>query len=507
MRRMNLSPIDAYTKLRTELRRLALLQSTASVLGWDERTKLPPSGAEHRADQISLLALMVHEQFTHPQISELLETVAASNLVADPFSDVAVNVRETRRSYDRARKLPPSLVEALSKTASLGESAWIEARRRADYPAFAPWLEKTIHLKQQEAECLGHSGNPYDALLEEFEPGETAAGITAVFAELRPRLVKLIRRVEGSSVRAPIDRLTGQYPQHDQETLATEACRAVGFDFKAGRLDVSAHPFCTNLGPHDTRITTRYDENDFTGAFFGLLHESGHALYDQGLPAEHWGTPRGSAVSLGIHESQSRLWENFVGRTRGFWQHFLPITRKAFANLRDLDDASFVLAINDIHPSLIRTESDEATYNLHIMLRFDLEQALLRGDLAVADVPAVWNQRMKSDLGVTPADDAEGCLQDIHWAGGAIGYFPTYTLGNLYAAQFFEQARSELGDLAAMFAKGDFAPLLQWLRRNIHTHGQTYTARQLVQKVTGRPLSSEPLIAHLDAKVRDFYRA
>jgi carboxypeptidase Taq len=277
----------------------------------------------------------------------------------------------------------------------------------------------------------------------------------------------------------------------------------VGFDFRAGRLDVSLHPFCSGLGPGDTRMTTRYDPNYFGDAFFGVLHETGHGLYDQGLPAGHFGTPRGEAISLGIHESQSRMWENFVGRGRAFWRHFMVPARSAFPDtLRDVDEDQWYFAINDVRPSLIRTEADEATYNLHVLLRFELEQALLNGDLSTKDLPGAWNEKMRQYLTITPPDNARGCLQDIHWAGGAIGYFPTYTLGNLYAAQFFEQARKDLGDLDAQFAKGDFAPLLGWLRKNIHSQGKRYRAGELVKRVTGRPLSSDALMRHLREKAK-----
>jgi carboxypeptidase Taq len=505
IRGMSLSPNQSYVHLITSLRQIALLQSTGSVLGWDERTNLPSKGAPHRADQISLLARMAHEQFTSPLINELLDAVAGSDMALDPLSDAAVNIRETRRSYDRARKLPSSLVQAISHTASMAESAWVDARKQSNYRSFEPWLQKMLKLKQEEAACLGHTGNPYDALLDEFEPGETAAQIRAVFDDLRPRLVGLIQRVAGSSRRAPVEVLAGHYPRYRQEQLSSAAAAAIGFDFSAGRIDVSAHPFCTELGPGDTRITTRYDESDFTGSFFGVMHETGHALYNQGLPPEHWGTPRGSYISLGIHESQSRLWENLVGRTRSFWRFFLLKSQQTFPSLAKVNEDEFAFAINEIRPSLIRTESDEATYNLHIMLRFDLEQAMLRGDLSAHDLPDAWNERMKRDLGVSPPNDAQGCLQDIHWAGGAIGYFPTYTLGNIYASQLFRQAGKELGDLPAMFAAGEFAPLLNWLRRNIHAKGQIYTARQLISDLTGDSLSAAPLMEHLGQKASNYY--
>jgi carboxypeptidase Taq len=499
------APAAAYRSLVAELKDIATLESVAAVLHWDERTQMPPRGGAHRAEQSSMLARMAHERLVSPQMGELLAAVEASPLVADADGDATVNVRQARRRYDRARKLPTSLVEELTKTAVLGEQAWETARAKSDFPAFEPWLAKMLELKRQEAACVGFASNPYDALLDEYEPGETAEGVQRTFEALRGPLVELVRAAGESSRKAP-DLLRRRFPVAAQERLARDAAAAVGFDFEAGRLDVSVHPFCTDLGPGDTRMTTRYDEHDFVDAFFGVLHETGHALYSQGLPAEHFGTPRGSYVSLGIHESQSRTWENLVGRSRAFWRFFLPRARAAFPEaLGDVDDDAWYFAVNAIRPSLVRTEADEATYNLHVMLRFELEQAMLRDEIKAADVPAAWGERMRDYLGLTPPDDARGCLQDVHWSGGAIGYFPTYTLGNLYAAQFFEQARTDLGDLDASFAAGEFRPLLDWLRRHVHAHGQRHTARELVRRATGSELSAEPLLRHLRGKAAELY--
>jgi carboxypeptidase Taq len=493
-----------YDALIVELREISLLSSVADVLGWDERTQLPPKGTENRANQLALLARLTHHRFTSPKIDDLLKTLEGS--VSPGESEMSANVRETRRAYDRAKKLPESLVEELTQTAVMAQQAWVSARKNADFPSFAPWLEKTLSLKRQEANCIGFKAHPYDALLDEFEPGDTTADLTAVFSELRGPLVDLIARIGQSPRKTPAEILERSYPKLAQEKLAREAAAAIGFDFDAGRLDVSVHPFCTGLGPGDTRMTTRYDENYFGDAFFGVLHETGHGLYNQGLPPQHFGTPCGQYISLGIHESQSRMWENLVGRSRSFWRFFLPKTKAAFPDaLNGVSEDDWYRAINDVRPSLIRTESDEATYNLHILLRFELEQAMISGDLAVADIPAAWNEKMKSYLGLVPPDAAKGVLQDIHWSGGAIGYFPTYTLGNMYAAQFFEQARKDLGDLDAMFARGEFAPLLGWLRQNIHSLGRRYTARQLVKKVTGKDLSAQPLLAYLNHKAAEVY--
>lgn len=493
---------DAYSELAKTLREIALLGSVASVLHWDERTQMPPKGTEHRANQVSLLARLTHEQFTSPRIGELLAAAADTK-----DADAAVNVRETRRSYDRATKLPASLVEEMSKTEILSQAAWVEARKKSDYASFEPWLTKTLALKHREIECVGFKQDRYDTLLDAFEPEETAGGLKTVFQSLRDPLVELVGKIVDSGRKAPLEILERHYPAAGQEKLGREAAKKVGFDFDAGRLDVSVHPFCSGLGPGDTRMTTRYDEKYFGDAFFGVLHETGHALYDQGLPDEHFGTPLGEAVSLGIHESQSRMWENFVGRSRSFWKHFLPIAKEIFPQtLADVTEDQWYFAVNDVRPSLIRTEADESTYNLHVLLRFELEMEMLDGSVTPRDLPAAWNAKMKRYLGLTPPDDARGCLQDIHWSGGAIGYFPTYTLGNLYAAQFFEQARTDLGDLDAQFARGDFAPLLGWLRKNIHSQGKRYPARELVRRITGKDLSAEPLLRHLRAKATDLYR-
>ncbi|HEY7119811.1 MAG TPA: carboxypeptidase M32 [Tepidisphaeraceae bacterium] len=488
----------------TLLKEVALFGSIGSLLGWDERVQLPPKGADHRANQSSLLARKVHEQFTSPRIDELLREVERSGLIND--GDIAANVRETRRQYDRATKLPSSLVEEMARTEVLAQNAWADARKRNDFPAFRPWLDRWLDLKKQQANCYGYQGHIYNALLEDFEPGETAENLSRVFDALRGPLVDLIGRIVSSGRQAPLEILERHYPAAAQAALAREAAVAVGFDFDAGRLDVSVHPFCSGIGPGDTRMTTRYDEKYFGDAFFGVLHETGHGLYDQGLPADHFGTPLGEAVSLGIHESQSRMWENLVGRSRSFWRFFMPRARAAFPEtLKDVKEDDWYRAVNDVRPSLIRTESDETTYNLHILLRFELEKALLTGDLKPADLPAVWNQRMKEYLGVDVPDDARGCLQDIHWSGGAIGYFPTYTLGNLYAAQFFEQARKDLGDLDAQFSRGQFTPLLDWLRKNIHSQGKRYRAPELVGRITGKALSAEPLLAHLRRRASEVY--
>jgi carboxypeptidase Taq len=347
---------------------------------------------------------------------------------------------------------------------------------------------------------------PYDALLDEYEPGATTPEITQVFTELRKDLVPLVGAILASGRRPRHELLEREYPVERQQAFGQEAAAAIGFDFEAGRLDRTTHPFCSGIGPGDCRITTRYNPRHFNESFFGILHEAGHGIYEQGLDPEQFGTPGGSAASLGIHESQSRLWENQVGRSAAFWVHWFPRARQLFPEaLRDVRGEEFVFAVNEVRPSFIRVEADEATYNLHILLRFELEQALVSGDLKPADVPGAWREKFHHSFQLTPPDDAQGCLQDIHWSMGGIGYFPTYTLGNLYAAQFMEQARQDLGDLEDDFGHGRYEPLKAWLNEKIHRRGQRDRANQLCRHVTGRPLTHQPLLRYLRAKYAPHY--
>jgi carboxypeptidase Taq len=343
-------------------------------------------------------------------------------------------------------------------------------------------------------------------LLDDFEPGELTSQVARVLADLREALVPLVSAIAASRRRPDVSILSRRYPLAVQESFSRDAAAKIGFDFCRGRLDVTAHPFCTGLGPHDCRITTRYDENFFNTAFFGTLHEAGHGIYDQGLRPQWHGLPPGEAVSLGIHESQSRLWENLVGRSRSFWKHFFPTAQQSFPDALGGESLErFYAAINDVRPSLVRVEADEATYNLHILIRFELEQALLADELRTSDLPGAWNEKYVQYLGIRPPNDADGVLQDIHWSAGLVGYFPTYSLGNLYASQFFAQAETDLGPLAPQFADGEFQPLRNWLREKIHALGQTHTAAELVERATGKPLSHAPLMAHLQAKLAPLF--
>jgi len=498
----------SYTELTSHLRETATLASAASILGWDQEVMMPPRGVGLRASQLSLLGALVHERRTSPRMGELIaECEADPALAGDP--DVSANLREIRRTYDLATKVPTSLVREMAETSSRALEAWRGAKERSDFSLFAPWLERVVGLNRARAECYGvpAGGDLYDPLLDEYEPGMTSAEVERVFSALRPRLAELIAGITASG-REPDARLAVlRVPRDLQVALHRRVLGQIGFDLEAGRLDVSTHPFCEGMGPGDTRLTTRFGEEGIFEPLASTLHEAGHGMYEQGLPKEErFGEPLAEAASLGIHESQSRMWENMVGRSRAFWSWGLPVAREALGSALDGVSADDVYRfVNAVKPGLVRVEADEATYNLHIMLRFDVERALLRGDLPVRDVPGVWNERMRADLGVEVPDDARGALQDIHWALGAMAYFPTYTLGNLYAAQLWETIREQLPGLDAQISGGDFAGLLGWLRENVHRHGRRYHAPELCRRVTGRPLSPEPLLRYLEGKLRPLY--
>jgi carboxypeptidase Taq len=523
-------PAEAYEALIRQSRQLATLSSCSSVLGWDEQTYMPPGGAVHRGNQLALLAGLHHERATDPQIADWLATVEGSSLVNDPDSAEAANIRELRRGYDRRVRLPRALVEELARTTSMAQAEWVAARAASDYARFRPWLEKIVHLKRDESACLagkaatgltaGAGTSTYDPLLDEYEPGARSAELGVLFDALRRELTPLVtaiaegvaRRSGDREARGPFAAADGEpilgrcYPRDRQRIFGEAVASAVGFDFRCGRLDVTAHPFCTGIGPGDCRITTRFDEHQFEDAFFGILHEVGHGLYEQGLEEAHYGTPMGEAVSLGVHESQSRLWENLVGRSRSFWAYWLPMAHRIFREaLADVTLEPFHAAVNRVAPSLIRVRADEATYNLHIIIRFELEQDLLTGALPVDELPGAWNQKYREILGVTPGNDAEGCLQDIHWSAGLIGYFPTYTLGNIYAAQLYAAADAQLGGLAEALERGDFHGLLGWLREKIHRQGQRYGSADLIERVTGSRPDHRSLIDGLRRKYAELY--
>ncbi len=505
---------EAYAELIRRSREIATIQSCAALLSWDQQTYMPPQGTAWRGEQMAYLAGLAHQKQTDPRFGECLEVVERSELARNPEEPAAANVREWRRLYRRATQVPAELVEELARVTTTAQQVWQQAKLNDDFAAFRPHLERIVALKREEAAALNADrpdASLYDALLDEYEPGASVAELVPLFRELTARLTPLVRRwalpetAERSQLAQILER---EYPLERQRMFAESAAAAIGYDFAAGRLDVAAHPFCTGIGPGDCRITTRFHPCRFHEAFFGVLHEAGHALYEMHLPAEHFGTPLGSACSLGIHESQSRLWENQVGRSRPFWEHFYPRLVHTFPTvLQDVPLDTFHKAINIVRPSLIRVEADEVTYNLHIVVRFELEVALLGGELPAAELPAAWRDKMQHYLGIVPPDDRQGCLQDIHWSFGGFGYFPTYTLGNLYAAQFMAAARNAIGAdrLAQQFRRGEFRPLREWLTAHIHRHGQRWRADALCRRATGQPLTASPFIDYLHEKYEPLY--
>ena len=480
-------------------RERTLLGTTAAALGWDQETCLPPAAVPYRARQLAYLSGKIHELSTSEGWKAHLEG-AEDEASPDPVT--SANLREFRHHFDRATKLPRELVERATETSTLAKSAWVEARKTADYPAFAPHLTKLLEISREKAELWGYEDEPYDALLEGYERGSRTRDVADIIEPLGTELIPLTREAVEQSKSTPADLLDGHYPIDDQKTLNREIAETIGFDFRSGRIDTVTHPFCTHLGPEDTRLTTRYDETDFTSSLFGVMHEAGHGLYDQGLPTGDHGLPSGAAISLGIHESQSRLWENHIGRSRAFWTRWLPRAAEIFPHLRKLTLDDFLGAINRAEYSCIRVEADEVTYDLHILLRFQLERRLLNGKLGVDEIPSAWNAAFETLFGFTPPDDAHGCLQDVHWSMGGLGYFSTYTLGNINAAQLHAQAHRD-PEIAAASQQADYLPLLRWMRTHIHAAGSTLLPRDLMRRATGSPTNPGPYLAHLRHRFLD----
>ena len=478
-------------------RELAVIRSSASVMGWDQETYLPPAGAAFRAEQLSWLSARAHELATSDDWRRALEEAESADDGSDP--KLTANLREMRRKFDRACKLPVELVARESAATSLAKHAWADARKRSDFAAFTPHLAGLLEIARQKADLWGYQGEPYDALLENYERGTSTAAVAALFDSIRGELRDIAAAAVAKSARHTNPLPSGPYPVAGQAKLNAMVAASVGFDFNAGRIDTTTHPFCTTLGPGDVRLTTRYDESDFTSALFGVLHEAGHGMYEQGLAADDFGLPSGSALSLGIHESQSRLWENHVGRSREFWEKWYPVAVNIFPKLDGFPLDDFLAHLWRAEFSPIRVEADEATYDLHILLRFGIERRMLSGELSVADVPAAWNEDFRELFGFTPSCDREGCLQDIHWSMGGLGYFSTYSLGNLNAAQIFAAARRDPGIASACDA-ADYQPLLAWLRENIHRHGAVYDPPDLMTRATGSAPASADYLAHLRSR-------
>jgi carboxypeptidase Taq len=494
-------------KLKEELLELYHLSSAVSVLHWDETVYMPKKGGELRAKTIAEMSGLIHNKFVSPGFGKLIKS-AKKDLDEGKLNDNdACIVREVWREYSREKKLPVEFVKELAELESRSEAVWAEARKKTDFKMFLPYLEKIVAMKRREAELVGYEKNPYDALLDLFEPNAKSEEISLIFFELKEFLVPFLQKIKKSKVRINEKVLRGDFPIEKQVEFNKAVAKKIGFDFESGRLDtVIGHPFTIHFHPNDVRITTRYNKKDLLSSVATTIHEAGHALYEQGLSKEHFGTPLSESISLGIHESQSRMWENVVGKSREFWKYFYPRMKKEFPSQfskTSLED--FHRAINAVKPSLIRVEADEVTYNLHVIMRFEIEKELIDGSIEVKDLPKIWNGKIKEYFGLDVPNDALGVLQDLHWSGGMIGYFPTYTLGNLYSAQFYAKAKEEILNLEKEISLGHFEHLLNWLRKNIHIHGKMFSAEDLVEKVTGEKLSNQYFIEYIKNKYSEIY--
>lgn len=497
---------SAYSELVALIKRAHTLGTVAELLGWDEQVNLPPGAAEQRAGQHAALAEAVHAATGDARVGELLAVLEAQRgaLTDDQHAVVA----QARRDYDRATKLPADFVREKAAQGSRGYHAWARAKTANDFASYAPFLEKNLEFARREAAYLGFGDRPYDYMLDKHDPGLTTAAVDRLFAELKAELVPLVRAITASPVveraRAAGARLRG-FPIEAQGRFLRTVTEALGFDYTRGRIDVSLHPFCSGTGS-DVRMTTRYKEDQPLDALFSSIHETGHGLYEQGLPAEHLGTALGIHAGMAMHESQSRIWENQVARSRAFWRHFEPSWRALFpSQTQGVGSEDLFLAINAVEPTLIRVDADEVTYNLHIVLRFEIEKRLFAGELAVRELPAAWRAASRELIGLEPPDDRQGVLQDVHWSDGAFGYFPSYCLGNMLAAQLWARVNALHPGLEGDFARGDFKHLLGWLRENVHAHGRRVSALELVRRATGEDLSPRHLVTYLKERYGALY--
>ena len=496
---------EAFHDLMEYSRDLYALRQATGLLAWDQETYMPHKGGEGRARAMAALSRVSHQRFSDPRLRDLLEACAQDPSLGP---EERALVRELKRDRDRTVKVPEALAAEIAETISLAQRAWAEARPKDDTAAFNPWLEKVIALRRKEAECLGYEGTPYNALIENYEPGARAGELKALLQGLKADLVPLLGKILDKT-RGEKNPLEGKsFPIAAQKIFNQRVLADMGFDLEAGRLDESAHPFTEGLHPRDVRLTTRYSETDPLSAVFSTLHEGGHGMYEQGFPERYFGTPLGEAQGLGIHESQSRLWENQVGRSRDFWTRYYPILSEQFpTQLADVSLDAFLRAINRVEPSFIRVEADEVTYNLHIVLRFELELALFNGELEAKGLEAAWNEGMRRNLGLVPPRPSVGYMQDVHWSCGLLGYFPTYTLGNLRAAQLFDAARRDLPGLSADVREARVGGLKAWLGEKVYRHGRRFSGDELMEQGTGARTSTGPFLAYLRTKYSDLLGA
>ena len=492
--------MSSLEQLRARLADVNALHAAMAIMDWDQQTYMPKGGAEARAEHQGILSRMAHESFTDGSTVALLEKAGGD---VESEDDQAL-LRVVRRDLDLATKLPTSLVEEKSKLSAIAHEKWVEARAKNDFPGFAPTLERMFEIARQEAEYLGYKDHIYDALLDQYEEGSTAADVRAMFASLKGPQVELVKAI-AQKPETDDAFLHGEWNLATQDAFTQSLVSTIGFDFTRGRQDTAPHPFCTGWSIGDIRLTTRYKPN-LASAIFSSLHEAGHGMYEQGSPVKWDRTPLAGGVSLGVHESQSRLWENIVGRSRPFWENFLPGLKKALPVLAPVDTDRFYRAINKVEPSLIRVEADELTYNLHVLVRFELECDILEGKLAVRDLPQAWNAKYKEYLGITPPNDSEGCLQDVHWSMGSIGYFPTYSMGNVLSYQIWNALKRAVPDVDGLMGRGKFEPILGWLQENIYSKGRWLKPKDLILRATGKSMDTADYLEGLHAKYSAIYR-
>ena len=491
-----------YKEYKQILQKAADINNAAAVLGWDQEVYMPPKGAHFRGRQLATLAAQAHELLTGDRLGHLLDQLKFAN---DLNPTEQANVLRSFEDYSKNRKLSAEFVEELSMQTSACFNAWIEARRANDFSKFAPSLEKMVALKRKQAEMYQYESHPYNALLDEYEPGIRVAKLDQVFSGIKTELPVILSKIKAAT-QVDDSFFYRHYPKQQQWDFSMTVLKAMGYDLEAGRQDLSEHPFTTSFAPTDVRVTTRVSEDNYASLLWSTIHEGGHALYEQGLPEDEYGMPCGAAASLGIHESQSRLWENCIGRGADFWNHFFPILKEQFpTQLSDVTANGFFKATNKVEPSFIRTEADEITYHFHVLIRYEIEKDLIEGKIEVKDLPAKWNELYAHYLGITPTDDVTGVLQDVHWSHGSFGYFPTYTLGSFYAAQFYAHARKAIPTLESDIAAGQTAELLSWLRKNIHVHGRRYTSEELCELVTGERLNTEYFLDYARKKYASVY--
>jgi carboxypeptidase Taq len=491
-----------YTNYKNHLQKIADVAYSIAVLSWDQETYMPENGANFRAQQISTLSGLHHKLYTAPELETLLEKLANDHSLTIKQQK---NILLTKETFDKQKRYSTEFVELMSKTISNCFQAWQSAKEKNDFSIYAPELEKLVALKKQECDILGYKKHPYDAMLNEYEKGITTDEISLLFDQVKKELVPFVKQISES--KQVNDSFFFQYFDKDKQwDFGIDLLKQMGFDFTAGRQDKSSHPFTTSFSPQDVRLTTRIQENDLSEMIWSCIHEGGHGLYEQGLAIEEYGMPLGEAISLGIHESQSRLWENNVGRSLPYWKHNINLIKSYFPEqLKEVSAENFYFAMNKVSPSLIRTSADELTYHFHIMIRFEIEKALFENTIQVKDLPAIWNEKYKNYLGLDVPSDAQGVLQDIHWSHGSFGYFPTYSIGSFYAAQFFAQAKKELNQFSTQIENGKLTDLLSWLRNKVHKHGRFYTSNELCQEICGEPLNVSYFMEYIKTKYSEIY--